>query len=123
MYIQSIVLAAVVGYSSAFAPAAHVAPATSLFMGSEPSTEDRRSFVTKVSIFSVRRRVEDNENDQRLKLHSYSLDLQLPLLRWPLPLVRLGFQLLLVPRRSNGSRSLSLFPTHFMISISTRKFA
>ena len=60
---------------------------------------------------------------KRLKLHSYSLDLQLPLLRWPLRLVRLGFQLLLVPRRSNGSRSRSLFPTRFMILISTRKFA
>lgn len=49
MYIRSVVLAAVVGFSTAFVPSMRVAPASNLNMASESSsTEDRRSFVTKV---------------------------------------------------------------------------
>jgi len=48
MFIRSIVLAAVVSYSTAFAPSTRVAPTTQLSVASEPSSmEDRRSFVTK----------------------------------------------------------------------------
>ena len=50
MYIRSIVLAALVGCSTAFVPTSHVAMSTTtLKMSEESATEDRRSFVTKVS--------------------------------------------------------------------------
>jgi hypothetical protein len=52
MYIRPIVLAVAVGCSSAFAPTPRGALATTLAMASDFSTEDRRSFVTKVSKFS-----------------------------------------------------------------------
>jgi len=47
MFIRSIVLAAVVGYSAAFVPSSRVLTTTSLNMVNDASMEDRRSFVTK----------------------------------------------------------------------------
>ena len=49
MYIRSTVLATLVAYSMAFVPASKLHPTTQLQMASEPSMDDRRSFVTKVS--------------------------------------------------------------------------
>lgn len=53
MYIRSTVLATLVAYSMAFVPASKLHPTTQLQMASEPSMDDRRSFVTKSGYAAV----------------------------------------------------------------------